>query len=96
MKYPVRKYKIIHAEKIETGLGIVDIRVCAITDPEEHRLAFLNDKMPVRIERRVTGNTYEVIGEYKSIATAQEELPTHIQTIKDANQPPEAIPMFDF
>lgn len=82
MKYIRRIFNIIHTEEVKSPSGKIKVRVCAITDPEKYRLARLNDSMPVRIEKQLHGNTYEVVQKCKSIATAQEMLPDIISAIR--------------
>ena len=82
MKHPMRIYNVVHSEKVETEVGTKIIRVCAITDNERYRLARLNNVMPVRIEKQVKGNQYEVLKRCESISTAQELLPDYITDMK--------------
>jgi len=95
MKHAKRVYEIVHTEKVESNEGVIKIRVCAITDPEKYRLAKLNNAKPVRIERQISGNNYEVIDRCESISTAQEMLSTYIEDAKLSIAPKNDVTIFD-
>lgn len=70
-KYTKRLFHVIETREIKGKEDTISLRVRAITDPEPYRLFKLNNKHTVKIEKRIKGNSYELIDSCDLISTAQ-------------------------